>query len=56
MSHYFVSEAKGVCGASVSGYVAVYSDWVWSVMSGLAGFISIVSGMTIGVMSYGVPP
>ena len=56
MFHYFISEAEGVCGASEPGYVAAYSYWVWSVMSGLAGFMSIVSGMTVGVMSCGAPP
>ena len=56
MSHYFISEAEGVCGASVPGYVETQSGYVRLVMFGPVGFAVSVSGMTVIVMCCGAPP
>ena len=56
MIHYFVSEAEGVCGASVPGYVATQVRLIWVAMFGPAGFVDGVSGVTVVVARWGTPP
>ena len=56
MIHYFVSEAEGVCGASVPGYMATQFELVWVGVFGSAGLVDDVSGTTIIVARWGVPP
>ena len=56
MIHHFISEAEGVCGASVPGHVATQSGQVWLVVFGPAGFTVSVSGMMVIVMCCGAPP
>ena len=55
MIHYFVSEAEGVCGASVPGYVAMQFELVWVVVFGPAELVVSVSGMTVIITRCGAP-
>ena len=55
MIHHFVSEAEGVCGASVPGYVATHLELVWVAVFGLAGLVD-VSGVTVIIAHWGAPP
>ena len=55
MIHHFVSEAEGVCGASVPGYVATQLELVWVAVFGPAGLVADVSGATI-IARWGAPP
>ena len=56
MIHYFVSEAEGVRGASVPGYVATQVELLWVAMFSPTGLVEGVSGVTVIVASRGVPP
>ena len=47
MIHHFVSEAEGVCGASVLGYVATQFELVWLAVFGPAGLVDSVSGVMV---------
>ena len=50
MIHHFVSEAEGVRGAPVPGYVATHFELVWVAVFGPAGLVDNVSGVMIIVM------
>ena len=52
MIHYFVSEAEGVCGASVPGYVATQLKLVWVAVFGPAGLVDNVSWLSCFVFQY----
>ena len=56
MIHHFISEAEGVCGASVSGYVATQFELVWVAVFGPAGLVYGVSVATVIVACWGAPP
>ena len=56
MIHHFVSEAEGVCGASVPGYVATEVGLVWVAVFGPAGLVDDISGAMVTVARWGVPP
>ena len=55
MIHHFVSEAEGVHGASVPGYVATQFELVWAAVFVLAGLVDNVSGVTVIVACWGAP-
>ena len=56
MIHHFVSEAEGVRGASVPGYVATQFELVWVAVFGPARLVDSVSGVTVIVACWGMPP
>ena len=56
MIHHFVGEAEGVCGASVSGYVATQFKLIWLAVFGPAGLVDSVSSVTVIVACWGAPP
>ena len=56
MIHHFISEAEGVRGASVPGYVATQFELVWVAVFGPTGLVDSVSGVTIIVTYWGAPP
>ena len=56
MTHHFISEAEGVCGASVPGYVATQVELVWVAVFGSAGLVDDVSGLTVIIVRWGAHP
>ena len=56
MIRHFVSEAEGVRGASVPGYVATQFELVWVAVFGPAGLVDDVSGVMVIVARWGTPP
>ena len=56
MIHHFVTEAEGVRGASVLGYVATQFELVWLAVFSPAGLVDSVSGVTVIVACWGTPP
>ena len=55
MFHYFISEAQGVCGASMSGSVTTQFGWSWSAVFGPDRLVFIVSDVAAVVARWGAP-
>ena len=56
MLHYFISEAEGVCGASISGQIVTYSGWSPSAVIVPDVIVLAMFGLIAIVARRGTPP